>query len=49
MATAEVEPYHDIMSYYAFMDLTEFLVFAKACAGLNHKLDIMYAKKNFTQ
>ena len=44
-----VESYNDKMSYYAFMDLTEFLVFAKAWAGLDHKLDIMYAKKDFTQ
>ena len=47
--TAVVESYNDKMSYYAFMDLTEFLVFAKAWAGLDHKLDIMYAKKDFTQ
>ena len=46
---AEVEPYNDIISYYAFMYLTEFLLFGKAWAGLDHNLDIMYAKKNFIQ
>ena len=49
VATAVVEPYNDIMSYCAFMDLTEFLAIAEAWAGLDHKFYIMYAKKDFIQ
>ena len=44
-----VEPYNAILSYCAFMDLTEFLAIAKAWAGLDHKFNIMNAKKDFIQ